>query len=183
MNLIIEEIKNGNTKAFSSFFNSTYRRLVIYANGFLFDEQASQDVVQDVFVHLWEQSAKISIEFSLIEYVRTMVRNKCLDYLKSVKITDDINMIDLNLILVTECNEMDEEEHKIVFHQVIKIIETLPTKMQQIVKLRFLKNYSYIEIASELGISVNTVKTQLKRAKKIITESILGVLMLLNLLK
>lgn len=182
MDLIIEEIKKGNTKVFSFFFSHTYKRLVIYANSFLFDEKASQDVVQDVFMHLWEESSKININFSLIGYVRTMVRNQCLDYLKSIKITDDINLIDINLILVSECNEMDEEENKIVIHQILKIIDTLPIKMQEIVKLRFFKSYSYLEIASELEISVNTVKTQLQRAKKNITEAILGVLVLLGLL-
>ena len=53
--------------------------------------------------------------------------------------------------------------------------------MQQIVKLKFLHNYKYAEIANELDISINTVKTQLKRAKLKITELVTSVLILLEI--
>ena len=55
--------------------------------------------------------------------------------------------------------------------------------MQQVVKLKFLHNYKYSEIAKELGISVNTVKTQLKRAKLKITEMVTVILVLLEINK
>ena len=47
----------------------------------------------------------------------------------------------------------------------MNIVESFPEKMQQIFKLKFISNYKYAEIADELGISINTVKIQLKRAK------------------
>ena len=53
--------------------------------------------------------------------------------------------------------------------------------MQQIVKLKFLHQYKYAEIAEELGISINTVKTQLKRAKVKITEAVTAILILLQM--
>ena len=53
--------------------------------------------------------------------------------------------------------------------------------MQQIVKLRFLQNYKYSEIATELDVSINTVKTQLKRAKLKITDLVTGILILLQI--
>jgi RNA polymerase sigma-70 factor (ECF subfamily) len=67
-----------------------------------------------------------------------------------------------------------------VYHQILKIVDTLPERMQQIVKLKFLHNYKYTEIAEELGISVNTVKTQLKRAKVKIIEMVTSLLILLQ---
>lgn len=185
MNLIIDEIKKGNRTVFKNFFNKNYEDLVIYANGYLFDKQASEDVVQDIFIHIWEKSNSISIKTSLMSYIFRMVRNKCLDYLKSLKITDDFEILEFNINLATEhvFNSSTEEDKKIIYHQVLKIVDTLPDKMQQIVRLKFLHNLKYKEIAEELSISVNTVKTQLKRAKFKITDSLTIVLVLLEVIK
>ena len=182
MNLIIEEIKKGNRTVFKNFFNKNYEDLVIYANGYLFDQQASEDVVQEVFIHIWEKPDTINIKSSLMSYVFRMVRNKCLDYLKSIKITDDFELLEFNINLITEhvFNSTTDDNKKIIYHQILKIVDTLPDKMQQVVRLKFLHNYKYKEIADELGISVNTVKTQLKRAKSKITDSITAVLLLLE---
>jgi len=182
MNLIIEQIRKGNRQVFKSFFNKNYELLVVYANGYLFDRQASEDVVQDVFIYIWENADKITIKSSLKGYVSTMVRNRCLNYLKSIKITDSFEYLELNINLITEhvFDSADEEDKKIVYHQILKIVDTLPDKMQQVVKLKFLHNYKYAEIAEELGISVNTVKTHLKRAKSTITGLVTSLLILLQ---
>ncbi len=183
MNLIIEEIKKGNRKVYKTFFLKNYQDLVIYANGYLFDQQASEDIVQDVFIYLWEKPKNIVIKSSLKGYVTTMVKNRCLNYLKAIKITDNYNYLELNISLITEhvFDDVSYENKKIVYHQVLKIIDTLPDKMQQVVKLKFLHNYKYAEIAKELGISVNTVKTHLKRAKSTITKMVTSVLILLGI--
>ena len=65
------------------------------------------------------------------------------------------------------------------YSQLLKVVEGLPSKMQQIVKMRFIENYKYVEIAEELGVSVNTVKTQLKRAKLKIGEQMAMLIALL----
>ncbi len=183
MNLILEEIKKQNTEVFKKFFNKHYEPLVIYANGYLFDHDASEDIVQEVFIYIWENANKMNIESSLMGYVHTMVRNKCLNYLKSLKITDDYSVLEFNIHLITEhvFDSTTEENKQIVYHQILKIVESLPEKMQQIVKLKFLHGYKYSEIAIELDISVNTVKTQLKRAKLRISELITSVIILLEI--
>lgn len=183
MNLIIEEIKKGNRKVFKNFFNKNYEDLVIYANGYLFDVAASEDIVQEVFIYIWENAQKMNIESSLRGYIFTMVRNRCLNYLKTLKITDDYKTLDMNISMITEhvFDSTTEENKKIVYHQILKIVDTLPDRMQKIVRLKFLHNYKYKEIADELGISVNTVKTQLKRAKFKISELITSILILLEI--
>lgn len=183
MNLIVEEIKKRNRRVFEVFFNKHYKQLVIYANGYLFDKDSSEDMVQEVFIYIWENADKLKIATSLKGYLYAMVRNKCLNYLKSIKITDNYEFLELNINLITEhvFDSTTEEDKKIVYHQILKIVETLPDKMQQIVKLKFLHNYKYSEIAEELGISINTVKTQLKRGKLRITELVTSILILLQI--
>lgn len=183
MNLILDEIRKKNEKVFKTFFDKHYKELVVYANGYLFDKDSSEDIVQEIFIYIWENAYKLNIETSLKSYLYAMVRNKCLNYLKSIKLTDSFELLDFNINLITEhvFNSTTEEDKKIVYHQILKIIDTLPEKMQQVVKLKFLHNYKYSEIASELDVSVNTVKTQLKRAKLKITESITIIVILLQM--
>ncbi|WP_346880806.1 RNA polymerase sigma-70 factor [uncultured Algibacter sp.] len=183
MNLILNEISKKNENVFKTFFDKNYNSLVIYANGFLFDKNASEDIVQDVFVYLWENANTIQIQSSLKGYIFTMVKNRCFNYLKSIKITDNFELLELNINLITEhvFDSTSEENKKIVYHQILKIVEQLPERMQQVVKLRFISNYKYSEIAKELDISVNTVKTQLKRAKSKITDMVTVLLILLQI--
>jgi RNA polymerase sigma-70 factor (ECF subfamily) len=174
VNLIIQEIRKRNRDVFKTFFKKHYQACIIYANGYLFDKAASEDIVQEVFLYLWENAERIEIKTSLQGYLYTMTRNRCLNYLKSIKITDNYHLLEFNINLITEqVFESNSEENKdIVYAHLLIILETLPEKMQQVVKLKFLQNYKYSEIAKEMDISINTVKTQLKRAKIRIAELI-----------
>ncbi|KAF2328082.1 RNA polymerase sigma factor [Flavobacterium ginsenosidimutans] len=183
INIVLEELQNQNKSVYKNVFNHFYKGLVLYANNFLFDQQASEDAVQEVFISLWENAKNIEIKTSLKAYLYAMVRNRCLNYLKSVKVTDDLNVIDLNsmLILDEDLDLISDQEKTILYNHILKIIETFPDSMQQVFKLKFIENYKYEEIAEEMGISVNTVKTQLKRAKVKISESLVFVLALLSI--
>lgn len=181
MNNLIQDIRNGDRKIFRAFFEQHYKALVNYANAYLFDIDASEDIVQEVFIALWEKSEVLNIEHSLIAYVRSMVRNSCLNYLKSIKITDDFKLLEMNASFITEYTfDVEEEDKKILYRQIMKSIDALPERMRTVVTLKFMHNYTYKDIAKELNISVNTVKTQLKRAKVRIIELLTSLLILLN---
>ncbi|MCK0130854.1 RNA polymerase sigma-70 factor [Flavobacteriaceae bacterium F08102] len=183
MNLILEEICKKNEKVFKVFFDKHYEELVRYANGYLFDKESSEDIVQEIFIYIWENASLLKINTSLNGYIHAMVRNRCLNFLKSIKLSDSFELLDFNINIITEhvFDSTTEEEKKIVYRQILKIVDGLPEKMQQIVKLKFLHNYKYKEIAEELGISINTVKTQLRRAKSRITELVTMLLILLEI--
>ena len=100
--------------------------------------------------------------------------------LKSFKITDNLEVLELYTNLTTdyEFDSSSEDEEEKVYNQILKIVDRLPKQMQQIARLKFLHNYKYAEIATELNLSVNTVKTQLKRAKLKIAEFVTILLIL-----
>ncbi|MFY0715332.1 RNA polymerase sigma-70 factor [Seonamhaeicola sp. NFXS20] len=183
MNLTLNEIIRKDEKKFKKFFENYYEDFVLFANKYLFDKDSSEDIVQEVFIYLWENASNLKIETSLKGYLYTMIRNRCLNYLKSIKITDNYEFLEFNLKLTTEqdLSSISEDEKKIVYHQILKIVDSLPEKMREIVKLRFIYNYKYLEIAKELNISVNTVKTQLKRAKLKIIKSVTIIAVLIHL--
>lgn len=111
-----------------------------------------------------------------------MVRNRCLNYLKSIKVNDSLHLLDFNNILDTsfDLDSLSSSDKQILHRQLQLVIEQLPKKMQQIVEMRFVNNYKYGEIAAELGVSVNTVKTQLQRAKLKISAALTQLILLLQ---
>lgn len=173
MNFITAEIGKGNRKVFKKLFDQHYQNLVYFANGYLFDIDASKDIVQEVFIYIWDNSEKLRIQYSLKAYLYAMVRNRCLNLLKALKVTDNFTFLDFNISLILDADfEPKTEQTKSTgYQQILDSIDALPERMQKIVKRKFLYNYKNAQIANELGISVNTVKTQLKRAKLVVIQN------------
>ncbi|SHJ38384.1 RNA polymerase sigma-70 factor, ECF subfamily [Arenibacter nanhaiticus] len=183
-NTILREIQKQNRFVYKNLFEDLYEGLVHYAYGYLYDRNSSEDIVQETFIFLWEKSDTIILKTSLKGYLFAMVRNKSLNFLKTVKITDNESILEIQAVMDQEYDleALDQDEKKIIYHKVLDIVASLPPNMQTIVRLRFISNYKYLEIAEEMGISVNTVKTQLKRAKIKIGE-LLGLILWFALLR
>lgn len=168
VNILLEEIRDGNQNSFKRLFHLYHDSLVIYAEQYLFDRASSEDVVQEVFISFWENANRITITISVKGYLYKMVRNRCLNYLKTLKITDELEILEYcDSEASYEINDFQEERVK-KFDKVLHLVEVMPTKMKAIFNLKYQQDYSYSEISNEMNISTNTVKTQLKRAKKII---------------
>lgn len=174
MDILIKQLKNKDKVAFKAFFKSHYAAFVVYAQHYVMDAAVSEDLVQDVFIYLWENSTKLDIKTSVKAYAIRMIRNRCLNHLKALKITEGLDILELNAKLSIEnmWEDTPTANSKTPNSDIFKIIEQLPQKMKEVVQMKYIQNYKYAEIAEELGISINTVKTQLKRAKLKIRELI-----------
>lgn len=153
-------------KEYKSLFDKLYTSLCLFANKYIENLEASKDIVQDVFVKIWEDKIEFHNENTIKSYLYTSVKNKSLDYLKSkpVKTTDYFSM--------GELVQLEAEPfflREVVFLEASSIIENainrLPKRCAQIIRLS-IEDYTNSEIAEELGITMNTVKAQKKIAYK-----------------
>lgn len=161
--IIFNEIKQGNKVVYESLFAEYYEALVHFAEGYLYDQQESEDLVQDLFVYLWESVAKIEIHTSIKAYFYQAIRNKCLSHLKKLKLNDKKHYLYFEALM----NTSDEEEFfdPQILSEIKESIEELPKQMSKVFKSQVLEGKKREEIAEEMGISLNTVKTHLQRAK------------------
>ncbi len=134
--------------------------MVIYATIFIQDMQIAEDLIQDLFVELWYKKVFRRTINNPKVYLFTSAKNKCLMYLRK-KRPEYLQFDDLFDELQVNLPEIDEE--RVIFF-VEKIIDELPDKRAVIIKLHFYKGLKYREIADVLGISLNTVKTQIRKA-------------------
>jgi RNA polymerase sigma-70 factor (family 1) len=131
------------------------------------NSEAAKDVLQESFLKLWEKRNDISRFKSVEAYVITIVKNKCLDKLRLVKQTVDINNIQ------TEMLKPDlEYEQKESTNEIKKVIQQLPKQQKTIIELRDIEGLEYEEIAELLDMSVNNVRANLSYARKKIKKEL-----------
>ena len=153
-------INTTSKKGFKELFDLHFNTLCIFGNRYFNDLSISEDIVQEVFIKLWRDQKTFSHANAIKTYLYTSVRNTSLNHIRDTAIADK-NISQANLETEEKfSNHIIEED---TFNQLYAEIKDLPSSAQEVMLLALngLKNQ---EIAGELGVSVNTVKTQKKIA-------------------
>lgn len=169
---LVLKIKKDNQSAFEVVFLRYYSSLCSYALSILGNKDTAEEIVQDLFVRLWENRHNVEITNSLKAYLYRTAHNQCINQLESWKIRNQyskkqIQAYEKNLVEITPFAEdypianliAQELEDKIQ-----KSIDALPDQCRQVFLLIRIQKKTYQEVAAKLGISLNTVKTQMQRA-------------------
>ncbi|MFI2744318.1 RNA polymerase sigma-70 factor [Zhouia sp. PK063] len=156
---------------FKALFLAEFAPLCLFANSYLHDQQASKDVVQDVFIKVWEKGVYFSSNSAAKSYLYTAVKNKAIDTLRSTVLRNTDKETALEKLSID--NSDDKFYQEVISVETIRLLQkaisSLPQKCAAIINLS-LKEYTNEEIATELGISINTVKTQKKIGYKKLKE-------------
>lgn len=160
MNLI-DKFKQGDQVSFEVLFDQLYQRLCAYCARYIHDPSDAEDLVQDAFVALWHQRNQFEHINAIKSFLYTTVRNKCLNSLKHQSvIREHESRLIYELEHATLEHHIIEEEYYGRLHAEIR---KLPESSQKIMVL-VLQGMKNREIAKELNISENTIKTQKKIA-------------------
>lgn len=159
---------SGDHKAFIEIYNRFQAILYVYACKITMDKGEAEDIVQEVFIYLWDKRTTVILRSSLSSYLYSAVRYKFFNLLDHQKIRRDYKQSFQNFLehgeYITD-NYIREKE----FSQLIeKEIAALPDKMREIFELSRRQNLSRTEIAEKLNISEKTVKNQISNALKIL---------------
>ena len=159
---IIKHIKGGEKKAFREVFDTYFHALSAFGYKYVPDLPVVEDMVQEAFISFWEKRQDFDHISALKSFLYTSVRNKCLNHIKHQAVRKK-HEADLVYELESDhsfTHQVIEEE---TFNQLLAEIKLLPESAMEIMILALngLKNQ---EIADELNISINTVKTQKKIA-------------------
>ncbi|AWW29708.1 hypothetical protein DN752_05980 [Echinicola strongylocentroti] len=160
--ILLKELQERNQEVFEALFREYYSGLLRFAEGIVFDEKVSEDIVQNIFLFLWERVEYLVITASLKQYLYQAVKNRCFNHLRNIKIRDKHNVLYLEACL----NDRNVDLADTGISRTIEAsILNLPPKMAEIFRLKYQHVKSIRAIAEELEVSENTVKTQLYRAK------------------
>jgi RNA polymerase sigma-70 factor (ECF subfamily) len=170
-NYLYTKIKEDDKSAFEVIFLRYYSSLCTYACTILSNKDASEEVVQDLFVKIWENRKDTEITTSLKSYLYRTIHNQCINLIESWKVRDNYTKkynSDHNPSLTTIPFSGDYPIANLIVKEledkIDESIKTLPEQCREIFLMIRIYDKSYQEVADKLNISVNTVKTQMQRA-------------------
>ncbi|HEX2970183.1 MAG TPA: RNA polymerase sigma-70 factor [Bacteroidales bacterium] len=192
-NELIKKLHDGEEDAFEYVFKLHFKKLFLYADRFVKDKTVSEEIVEDFFCSLWENCSKISIETTISSYLFRSIHNRCMNHLRSIRVRQEY--IKKQGVLedsqVFEKISPDYPDKLLIYSEMEDrlrdTINLLPEKCRKIFLMNREEDMTYEEISEKLGVSVNTVKTQIMRAlkkirlhmKEFIVESMIFFLILL----
>ena len=149
-------------KNFEALFRANYSRLYFYALNLVNDQECAEDIVEDTFSYLWEYYDTIVGDISPLPLLYSLVRNSCIDHLRHCDVKNRYaSNISQN---AAHWEENSDEEHEERISQVMSSINLLPLQTRKVFEACFLHGKKYKEVAEEMGITINTVKTHISRA-------------------
>ncbi len=139
-----------------------------YCFSFLKSEEESNDIIQEVFIRLWEMRAYVNPNLSFSSFMYTIVRNRVLNYFRDMDVEVQVKKI----ISQKQPIEENSAEVELIFSEYQGIlkeaIEYLPPQRKKIFNMSRFENMSHKEIAARLGISVNTVQEHISESLRFI---------------
>lgn len=173
----IERINQKQRSAYHELFREYYQSLVMFAMRYVNEQGEAEDIVQDLFVAVWEKNEKFHSYLSFRAFLYTSVRNTCLNRIKHRKVEEkyvDYSIRHIEENQNEEYNMLEEE----LYRQLFQVIDELPPRCREVFLLH-LDGKKNEEIATKLRITLLAVKTQKKKALRYLRERLGGYTLLL----
>ena len=178
--ILIAQLTKGTEHAYKYIYDHYYVSLCHLANKYLKDAVQAEMIVGDTIFHLWEIRGKLQIKTSLLGYLVTAVRNRCINYLSLARVRREVPVSQLaaeafyeNELYATSSDFVLEEVYEKELNQELaQALHSLPSDCKTVFLKSRLEEKKYEEISAELGISVNTVKYHIKNALRHLRKQI-----------
>jgi RNA polymerase sigma-70 factor, ECF subfamily len=161
-----------NTSAYNNLFHELYVPLCRFSMKFVMNKNAAEDIVQDLFLYLWENWSRLAEIASLKSYVFTAVRNRSLSYLQKnfpKETTENRDAAKETIVQNGLPNPQELIECKELEHILEEALESLPAKCRTIFAMKRFGELSNKEVADELQLSIKTVEAQMTIAIRKLT--------------
>jgi len=169
---VILRLQKGDSDAFRELYNQYHQPLYHYVLRFVKSPALAEDVLQDVFLKIWEIRSRIDPELSFKAYLYRISRNSVFKLLKKIAVDENLR----TQVLRQFSQSVADADLKVLWQQYEALLQAainrLPPQRQKVFKLCREEGKSYEQVAEELGISRNTVKEHMVLAMKLIREHI-----------
>ena len=158
--------------SFEDIYLTYFSKMKYFAKEYVVSEEDAENIVQDVFMELWEKREALTMHTNLIAFLFTAIKNRCLNFLKhqsyiqaktcSLKADEELES-QLNLYALEQFDEAVSSISE-VENLLSRTMQKLPERCREIFLLSRIEGLKYKEIAERLDISVNTVENQISIA-------------------
>ena len=174
---VIDRFRSGDELAFGEIFETYYSALVRYAVTLVRDMDEAEDVVQGVFVRVWQGRERLEEGVMLRSWLYKSVQNSCFNHLKHLKVRG------VHAVFVKREGEGVDQHDALEGNELQGRIDAallvLPEQCGKIFRMSRFEDLKYQEIADKLGLSIKTVENQMGKALRILREELKDYLPLL----
>ena len=157
---IVQGIIRSDLKCFRSLYDAYYAYLCGLAVSYIHDCEKARELVNDVFVRVWERRAQL--KHPPLPYLISGVRNACYNYLRDTRKASEMTLVIMENL--PDRRPYNEEEVEDLVLMISDVSSKLPARCSEVFSLHFIEGLDTDEIAGKLGISPSTVRVQLKIA-------------------
>jgi RNA polymerase sigma-70 factor (ECF subfamily) len=167
--ILVQSIKQGSSKAFEQLFLRYQKKLVHFCRRFVTRKEESENLVQNVFMEIWENRLSLDAEKSFSGFLFTITRNKIYNHIRK---TINEKIYKEYIAGNPEAEDPRVYESKESEEMLAKLIGSMPDRRKEIFLMSRNMGLTYKEIAQRLGISENTVDTQIRNALDFLREEL-----------
>jgi RNA polymerase sigma-70 factor, ECF subfamily len=177
--ILLENIKNNDKASFSVIFTRYYKDLVTFSFGMVRNLSTAEEIVQDVFIKLWENRASLVIDRSLKSYLLKSVQNHSLNCLQHLKIQSRFDAYAKEHQMLSNNETENYILHSELEHNLQQALDKIPAELSQAFRMNRFGNLSYPEIAQKLGVSTRTIEVRISKALNLLRTELREFLLLL----
>ncbi len=173
--ILVEQAKLGNEKAFSSLLNRYRDSIYFMILKMVNNPSDAEDLTIEAFGKAFRFIDSFTPEFAFSTWLFRIATNNCIDFIRKKQLSPSpIDQIqeDIDNMTVNIQSDLPDPEERLINDQKIavlrEIVGQLKPRYRRLIELRYFKEYSYEEIASEMKLPIGTVKAQLFRAKSLL---------------
>jgi RNA polymerase sigma factor (sigma-70 family) len=172
---LVEEARRGNEKAFASLMNRYWDSIYYLLLKMVSNPYDAEDLTIEAFGKAFRNLDTYTPKFAFSTWLFKIATNNCVDFIRKKQVSPtplDHLQDSLENVTVNIQSDLPDPEESLINHQKITvlkdIISQLKPRYKKLIELRYFKEYSYVEISSELNLPIGTVKARLNRAKTLL---------------
>ncbi|WP_326994339.1 sigma-70 family RNA polymerase sigma factor [Chitinophaga sp. 212800010-3] len=169
---LVQRLKEGDNSAYDALFMKYHKMLCLNAYWFLRNEAEANDLVQTFFLDIWDKKLYLQFNGDIRGYLHQAVKNRCLTHLKKQKTEKErqqaFTQLQDDMVVPGQENSPD------YYKQVLTVINDMATQKRSAIQMVYIQGKRYQEAADEMGISINSFKTHLKRGLKVLRHAIVN---------
>jgi RNA polymerase sigma-70 factor (ECF subfamily) len=175
---IIKKFKEGDAEAFDVVYHQFSKKMFHFALGLVKDRDIAKDLVQEVFVSLWEKRDRVDLDLNFDNYIFTITYNSIRKYFRKKSIETKV----IDHLAKNSPEIIESVDGILIYNELLELasetIENLPPRRKAVYKLSKQEGMKIKEIASKLNISTSTAENHLAKALKYLKEELAGISLL-----
>jgi RNA polymerase sigma-70 factor (ECF subfamily) len=164
LEIVLLQLADGNPIAFEELYNYYYPRLFHFSKSFLKLVDGIDDIIQEVFLKIWQNRKRIKTADTFNAFIFTITRNLLLNELRNRLNNHKMKEKVGKLAISIEYSFIEQSEYQEIKEKVERAIDELPFRQKEIFTLSRIQGYSHKEIAEILNITTKTVEFHLAKS-------------------